>query len=207
MRSALAFSLALIAHRALLAELAFLGRLGSASTPPRTPGSPSSWERRCCSPGSSTLRLRCTLSGHLWPPHLGSGRRRADTFDRPPGRRHRGRPPCYGFIPGVRRVRADRHTVLAPATPRAALGGCPERSTGSARVSLHPSIVRIGTCRGQRSPGVAPALVGVVAVPRRAERPGRSFLRSDRRWIATNHNSAATQTSNAIQKFSRIPST
>lgn len=127
MRSALAFSLAFTAQRALLSELAFLGLFAVRGN--------ATWNAAIylvvgaamVLAGLYVLRLRCTLHVHLWPPHIGSCHRRADTLGwatRTPTPRMAA---VHGFIAGwgFGAFALIVTTVLAPAMPSAALGWLP----------------------------------------------------------------------------------
>ena len=99
MRSALAFSLAFTAQRALLSELAFLGLFAVRGN--------ATWNAAIylvvgaamVLAGFYVLRLRCTLHVHLWPPHIGSCHRRADTLGWASERPRRGWPRSTGSSP------------------------------------------------------------------------------------------------------------
>ena len=127
MRSALAFSLAFTAQRALLSELAFLGLFAVRDN--------ATWNAiiyvvvgvAMVLAGFYVLRLRCTLHLHLWPLHIGSCHHRADTSEwatRTPTPRMAA---VHGFIAGwgFGAFALIVSTVLAPAMPDAALGWLP----------------------------------------------------------------------------------
>lgn len=134
MRSALAFSLAFTAQRALLSELAYLGLLAVRDDP--------AWNAAIyvvvgvvmVAAAFYVLRLRCALHLHLWPPSVGGCHRpqHADTAE------WAGRTPTpamaavHGFVAGwgMGAFALIMMTVLAPAMPSAALGWAPGAAFG-----------------------------------------------------------------------------
>jgi adenylate kinase family enzyme len=134
MRSALAFSLAFTAQRALLSELAYLGLLAIRDN--------ATWNAAIymvvgvvmAAAAFYVLRLRCALHLHLWPPSVGGCHRpqHADTAE------WAGRTPTpamaavHGFIAGwgMGAFALIMMTVLAPAMPSAALGWAPGAAFG-----------------------------------------------------------------------------
>jgi hypothetical protein len=134
MRSAIAFSLAFTAQRALLSELAYLGLLAIRDN--------ATWNAAIyvvvgivmAAAAFYVLRLRCALHLHLWPPSVGGCRRpqHADTAE------WAGRTPTpamaavHGFIAGwgMGAFALIMMTVLAPAMPSAALGWAPGAAFG-----------------------------------------------------------------------------
>jgi len=133
-RSALAFSLAFTAQRALLSELAYLGLLHLADS--------ATWNAviyvvvgvAMVLAAFYVLRLRCSLHLHLWPPSIGGCHRpqHADTAE------WAGRTPTpamaagHGFLAGwgLGAFALIMATVLAPAMPSAALGWVPGAAFG-----------------------------------------------------------------------------
>jgi hypothetical protein len=134
MRSALAFSLAFTAQRALLSELAYLGLLAIRDN--------AAWNAAIyvvvgvvmVLAAIYVLRLRCSLHLHVWPPSVGGCHRpqHADTAE------WAGRTPTpamaavHGFIAGwgMGAFALIMMTVLAPAMPSAALGWVPGAAFG-----------------------------------------------------------------------------
>ncbi len=134
MRSALSFSLAFTAQRALLSELAYLGLLAIRDN--------AAWNAAIyvvvgvvmVAAAFYVLRLRCSLHLHLWPPSVGGCHRpqHADTAE------WAGRTPTpamaavHGFIAGwgMGAFALIMMTVLAPAMPSAALGWAPGAAFG-----------------------------------------------------------------------------
>lgn len=134
MRSALAFSLAFTAQRALLSELAYLGLLHVTDS--------ATWNAVIYIVVGAVmvlaafyvLRLRCALHLHLWPPSFGGCHRprHADTAE------WAGRTPTpamatvHGFLAGwgLGAFALIMATVLAPAMPSAAFGWVPGAAFG-----------------------------------------------------------------------------
>jgi hypothetical protein len=134
MRSALAFTLAFTAQRALLSELAYLGLLAVHDSP--------TWNAVIYLVVGAVmvlaafyvLRLRCSLHLHLWPPSVGGCHRpqHADAAE------WAGRTPTpamaavHGFIAGwgMGAFALIMMSVLAPAMPGAALGWAPGAAFG-----------------------------------------------------------------------------
>jgi len=134
MRSALAFSLAFTAQRALLSELAYLGMLKITHNP--------TWNAVIyvvvgavmALAAFYVLRLHCALHLHLWPPSIGGCHRpsHADSAE------WAGRTPTpamaavHGFFAGwgLGAFALIMATVLAPQMPTAALGWVPGAAFG-----------------------------------------------------------------------------
>ena len=134
MRSALAFSLAFTAQRALLSELAYLGMLKITHNP--------TWNAVIyvvvgavmALAAFYVLRLHCALHLHLWPPSIGGCHRpsHADSAE------WAGRTPTpamaavHGFFAGwgLGAFALIMATVLAPQMPSAALGWVPGAAFG-----------------------------------------------------------------------------
>jgi sulfite exporter TauE/SafE len=127
MRSALAFSLAFTAQRALLSELAYIGLLAVRNDP--------TWNAIVylivgavmMAASFYVLRLRCALHLHLWPPHIGACHRRADLSGWATRMPAPSMAAVHGFIAGwgMGAFALIMATVLAPAMPSAALGWLP----------------------------------------------------------------------------------
>ena len=132
MRSALAFSLAFTAQRALLSELAYLGLLKITGN--------ATWNAAIYVVVGAVmvlaafyvLRLRCALHLHLWPPSLGGCHRQIDTTEWAARAPTPAMAAVHGFVAGwgLGAFALIMATVLAPAMPSAALGWVPGAAFG-----------------------------------------------------------------------------